>query len=164
MSRLSAVSACLILTATAALAQSSETKKFLTQAIEGNYAEVQMGELAQKNGQSEGVKSFGKMLVDDHSQANRKAIDTAKSMNVNAPNGPNAKQKADYDKMARMTGPSFDKSFAQHMVMDHKKDVAEYMKESKSRDAAGEYAGQTLPTLEKHLDEAQKLQRLSAKR
>jgi putative membrane protein len=164
MSRLSAVSACLILTATAALAQSSATKKFLTQAIEGNYAEVQMGELAQKNGQSDSVKSFGKMLIDDHGQANQKAIDTAKSMNVNAPSGPTAKQKADYDKMARMTGPSFDKSFAQHMVKDHKKDIAEYKKEAKSRDAAGEYAQQTLPTLEKHLDEAQKLQRQSAKR
>jgi len=164
MSRLSAVSACLILSATAALAQSSATKKFLSQAIEGNYAEVQMGELAQKNGQSEGVKSFGKMLIDDHGQANRKAIDTAKSMNVAAPSGPNAKQKADYDKMARMTGSSFDKSFAQHMVKDHKKDIAEYKKESRSKDAAGEYAQETLPTLEKHLDEAQKLQRQGSKR
>jgi putative membrane protein len=164
MSRLSAVCACLILTATAALAQSSATKKFLSQAIEGNYAEVKMGELAQKNGQSEGVKSFGKMLVDDHGQANQKAIDAAKSMNVATPSGPNAKQKADYDKMARMTGPSFDKSFAQHMVKDHRKDIAEYKKEARSKDAAGEYAQDALPTLEKHLDEAQKLQSQGSKR
>jgi putative membrane protein len=63
-----------------------------------------------------------------------------------------------------MSGSDFDKSFAQHMVHDHKKDIAEYKKESKGKDAAGEYAQQTLPTLEKHLDEAQKLQRQSAKR
>src|SRR3954469_5905851 len=120
MSRLSAISGFLVLTATAALAQTSATKKFLTEAIEGNYAEVKIGEFAQKKGQSDGVKSFGKMLIDDHGQANKKAIDTAKSMNVTAPNGPNAKQKSDYDKMARMNGPAFDKSFAQHMVKDHK--------------------------------------------
>jgi putative membrane protein len=34
--------------------------------VEGNYAEVSMGDLAQKNGQSDGVKSFGKMLSTDH--------------------------------------------------------------------------------------------------
>jgi len=164
MARLSAIGACLILTATAALAQSSATKKFLTEAIEGNYAEVQMGELAQKNGQSDGVRSFGKMLMNDHGKANQKAIETAKSMNLAAPNGPNAKQKADYDKMARMSGTAFDKSFAQHMVKDHKKDIAAYQKQTKSKDASGEYAQETLPTLQKHLDEAQTLQRQSAKR
>jgi len=164
MSRLSAISGFLVLTATAALAQTSATKKFLTEAIEGNYAEVKMGEFAQKKGQSDGVKSFGKMLIDDHGQANKKAIDTAKSMNVTAPNGPNAKQKSDYDKMARMNGPAFDKSFAQHMVKDHKKDIAAYKNQSKSRDASGEYAQETLPALQMHLDEAQKLQRQSSKR
>jgi putative membrane protein len=164
ISRLSAVSACLLLTATAALAQSSATKTFLTEAIEGNYAEIQMGEFAQKNGQSDGVRSVGKMLIDDHGQANRKAIDTAKSMNITAPNGPNAKQKSDYDRMARMNGPAFDKSFAQHMVKDHQKDIAAYKKQSKSKDASGEYAQQTLPALQMHLEEAQKLQRQSTKR
>jgi len=41
------------LATSAAMAQdksSSATQKFLTKAIEGNLAEVQMGELAQKNG------------------------------------------------------------------------------------------------------------------
>jgi len=146
------------------LAQSSATKTFLTEAIEGNYAEIQMGEFAQKNGQSDGVRSVGKMLIDDHGQANRKAIDTAKSMNITAPNGPNAKQKSDYDRMARMNGPAFDKSFAQHMVKDHQKDIAAYKKQSKSKDASGEYAQQTLPALQMHLEEAQKLQRQSTKR
>jgi hypothetical protein len=51
---------------------------FLVKAIEGNFAEVQMGELAQKNGQSPGVKSFGQMLQTDHSAANEKAMDAAK--------------------------------------------------------------------------------------
>jgi putative membrane protein len=36
-----------------------------------------MGDLAQKNGQSDGVKSFGKMLSTDHAAANLKAIAAA---------------------------------------------------------------------------------------
>ena len=61
--------------------------------------------------ESEGVKSFGQMLINDHGEANKKAIDVAKASNVNAPNGPNATQKADYARMSTMTraastGPS----------------------------------------------------------
>ena len=62
-----------------ASAKDKPSEKFLTKAIEGNFAEVSMGDLAQKNGQSDGVKSFGKMLSTDHAAANQKALDAAKA-------------------------------------------------------------------------------------
>ena len=68
-------------------AQDKASQKFLTEAIEGNFAEVQMGELAQKNGQSSEVKSYGQMLATDHNAANQKAMEAAKSLGVNAPAG-----------------------------------------------------------------------------
>ena len=143
--------------ATAALAAEKSSQTFLKKAIEGNYAEVQMGQLAQKNGQSDGVKQFGQMLSTDHSAANQKAIDAAKAMSVTPPDGPNAKQKADYDKMTKMTGAQFDRAFATHMVADHQKDIAEYKKQSKQSDAAGDYAKGQIDTLQKHLDTAKSL-------
>jgi putative membrane protein len=139
------------------MAAEKPSQAFLKKAIEGNYAEVQMGQLAQKNGQSDGVKKFGQMLSDDHSAANQKAMDAAKSMGVTPPDGPNAKQKADYEKMSKMTGAQFDKQFATHMVADHQKDIAEYKKESKQSDAAGDYAKGQIDTLQKHLDTAKSL-------
>src|SRR3981081_3455393 len=99
------------ITIATASAKDKPSEAFLKKAIEGNYAEVSMGDLAQKNGQSDGVKSFGKMLSTDHAAANQKAMDAAKGMGVNPPSGPNAKQKADYDKMSKATGASFDKMF-----------------------------------------------------
>jgi putative membrane protein len=130
---------------------------FLKKAIEGNYAEVSMGDLAQKNGQSDGVKSFGKMLSTDHAAANQKATDAAKSIGMDAPTGPSAKQKADYDRMSKTSGTEFDKMFATHMIADHRKDIAEYKKASKMKDAAGEYASGEIDTLQKHLDAAESL-------
>jgi putative membrane protein len=147
----------LSLSVSAASAKDKPSEAFLKKAIEGNYAEVSMGDLAQKNGQSDGVKSFGKMLSTDHAAANQKAMDAAKGMGVNPPSGPNAKQKADYDKMSKMSGASFDKMFATHMVADHQKDIAEYKKEAKTKDAAGEYASGQIDTLQKHLDTAKSL-------
>jgi putative membrane protein len=146
-----------VMTTGSAFAQDSAVKKFLTEAIQGNYAEVQMGELAQKNAQSEDTKVYGQMLATDHNDANKKATDAAKSLNINAPAGPSAKQKAAYDKMAKMNAAAFDKMFAQHMVADHKKDIAKYKAASKKQDAAGQYAQGALPTLQKHLEEAEKL-------
>src|SRR5450631_3756137 len=117
-----------------ASAKDKPSEAFLKKAIEGNFAEISMGDLAQKNGQSDGVKSFGKMLSTDHSAANQKAMDAAKGMGVNPPSGPNAKQKADYDKMSKMSGAGFDKMFATHMIKDHQKDIAEYKKASKMKE------------------------------
>jgi putative membrane protein len=160
MRKVGIATAAFVLLATSAFAQDkSASQKFLTEAIQGNYAEVEMGKLAQKNGQSQQVKSFGQMLATDHGSANEKAMQAAKSMGLTYPNGPNAQQKSDHDKMAKMTGAQFDKEFAQHMVKDHQKDIAEYEKESKMQDAAGKYAQETLPTLKKHLETAQNIEK-----
>jgi putative membrane protein len=146
-----------LLMVSAASAADKPSQAFLKKAIQGNYAEVQMGQLAQKQGQNDGVKKFGQMLSDDHSAANQKAIDAAKSMGVTPPDGPSATQKADYDKMSKMTGPQFDRQFATHMVADHQRDIAEYKKEAKQSDAAGEYAKGQIDALQKHLDTAKSL-------
>src|SRR3954451_7223739 len=71
----------LSLAGSAAWSQDRGSQKFITEAIEGNLAEVQMGQLAQKQGMSEGVRSFGQMLERDHSDANSKA--TAAAMAIN---------------------------------------------------------------------------------
>jgi putative membrane protein len=149
----------LILVAAPAVAQDKASQTFLTKAIEGNFAEVEMGKLAQKNGSSDAVKAFGKMLETDHSDANKNAMQAAKTLSVTPPTGSNKEQKADYDKMAKTSGAAFDKMFADHMVTDHKKDIAEYEKAAKAKDAAGQYAGNALPTLKKHLETAESIQK-----
>ena len=153
----SALAVLAVVLASSAYAAEKHSEAFIKKAIEGNFAEVEMGKLAQQNGQNEDVKKFGQMLADDHSAANQKASDAAKSINVTPPDGPNAKQKADYDKLAKEFGQRFDRAFASHMVMDHEKDIAEYKKEAKQSDAAGEYAKAQIPVLQKHLDAAKSL-------
>jgi putative membrane protein len=143
--------------ASTAYAEEKPSQAFLKKAIEGNFAEVEMGKLAQQNGQNDNVKKFGQTLIDDHSAANQKAMDAARSMGMTPPDGPNAKQKADYNKMSKMSGAQFDRDFATHMVMDHEKDIAEYKKGAKQPDAAGEYAKGQLDVLQSHLQAAKSL-------
>jgi len=56
-----------------------------------------------------------------------------------------------------MTGQRFDRDFARHIVTDHEKDTAEYKKEAKQADAAGDYAKGEVDVLQKHLDTAKSL-------
>jgi putative membrane protein len=150
--------AALVGSATLAAAADNASKKFITEAIEGNLAEVAVGKLAQEKGKSDGVRSFGQMLATDHADANQKAVSAANSLGVTPPSQPNAKQKTIYNKLEKLSGDAFDRAFVKDMVSDHKKDVREYEKEAKKpNDPAAGYANETLPVLKKHLDAAQSL-------
>ena len=143
---------------TSAWAADKRDQTFIKDAIEGNLAEVQMGKLAQDKGQSDSVKSFGQMLATHHSDANQKATAAANQIGVTPPTEPNAKQKALYDKMSKLSGPAFDRAFAKEMVLDHKQDIQKYQQAAKKQnDPVGDYANQTLPTLQKHLQQAQSM-------
>lgn len=114
------VAAAMAFSASAALAQGKsadkDSVKFIKNAIEGNYAEVDTGKLAQEKGKSDAVKQFGAMLVKDHSAANDKAIAAAKQLGVDPPTGSGMTAKAEYLKLKVLTGDSFDKSFGKSVV------------------------------------------------
>jgi putative membrane protein len=137
---------------------SKADQHFLTEAMQGDMAEVEMGKLAQQNGQSEDVKQFGQMLQTDHGQHLQQAQQMAQQMGVTPPTAPSAKQKAMHDKLAKEQGAKFDKAFAKAMVKDHKEDIAKYQKEAKSKGPLAQFAEQTVPVLQKHLQTAQSIE------
>jgi putative membrane protein len=142
-----------------ALAQDSPESKFLTEAVRGDLAEVKLGELAQQKGQSEGVRQFGEMLVEDHSKAMKQTAELAKDLNVIPPAQPTAEQTQKHDALARLSGAEFDRQFAAEMVKGHQEEIAKYEKQAQSGDSkVAELAEELLPTLEEHLAAAQRLQ------
>ena len=149
------------LAATAAMAQSKpdkESQSFIKTAIEANYAEIDVGKLAQEKGTTQAIKNFGKMLVEDHSANNEKAKAVAQKLNVSPPSGASTMEKATYLKLKVLSGKSFDSAFAKAMVSDHQSNIKEFQKQAGKGDAAASYAKDTLPALQKHLSEAQSLQ------
>jgi putative membrane protein len=143
--------------ASLAVAAGASGASFIKEAVQGNLAEVKVGQLAQDKGATQGVKDFGAALVKDHGSANESAAEAAQQMKVTAPGKPNMKQTEIYDKLAKLSGESFDKQFIKAMVKDHKEDIAKYERESKESGPAADYAKQTLPTLKAHLKMAEDL-------
>ena len=81
---LAIIGAAVILGGFITVASAESDKMFLADAIQINLAEISIGELAQKNGGSDKVKSFGKMLVDDHTASNTKATSLAQGNGMTA--------------------------------------------------------------------------------
>ena len=132
-------------------------KKFMREAAEGGLAEVELGKLATEKASSEEVKKFGQRMVDDHSKANEELKQLASSKSVNLPSDLTAKDKMTKERLSKLSGESFDRAYMQDMVKDHKKDVADFARESnRAKDPdVKQFASKTLPTLKDHLKEAE---------
>ena len=156
------------LAAGAAMAQtkqaSKDSQKFIKEAIQGDIAEIDVGKLAQEKGQSDAVKQYGAMLVKDHGEHKAKAEEVASQLGVTPPTGSSVGSKATYAKLKVLSGTTFDRSFAKAMVKDHQEDIKEFKKESSQNDAAGKLAKESLPTLQKHLEAAQSLEKQTAQK
>jgi putative membrane protein len=134
-------------------------KQFVKKAAEGGMDEVELGQLATQNAKSDEVKQFGQRMVDDHSKANDQLKQVAEQKGVTLPTKLSPKDQAEKDRLSKLKGEQFDRAYMQHMVMDHKKDVAEFKKESTSAKdpEVKNWAAQTLPTLESHLKQAEQV-------
>ena len=135
-----------------------EAKKFYAKAMQGDASEMMLGELAAKLGASDEVKAYGETLHADHAAAGDQVKQAAAGAGITVPAEPTKEARDEFDKLSKMSGADFDKEFASYMVDDHKKDIAEFEKATKSKDPkVAKLASDTLPTLQKHLEIAQSL-------
>lgn len=129
---------------------------FAVEAANGGMMEVELGKVAQQKAESQRIKDFGAMMVQDHSAANDKLKSLAQSKNITLPGTIGIDAQKDIDDLNKKTGRDFDKAFMSMMLSDHKKDVKAFQKAAsdlKDMDVRN-FAAETLPTLQKHLDSA----------
>ncbi len=127
---------------------SVKDKTFIKKAAKGGMMEVAMGKLAEQNGQSDDVKSFGKRMVTDHSKANEELKSIAQQKGVKLPSKePTLKW-------------SSDKAYMDMMVKDHEKDLAEFQEQAKSGSdpEVKKFAEDTAKVVQEHLDLAKEAQ------
>lgn len=132
---------------------------FLQEAIQGSMAEVQMGELAQKNGASDDVRAFGETLVEDHSKSLEEAKKLAQEAGASVPDQPKPEAQKEYEELQSLTGEEFDEAFTEHMVMNHEKEIEKFEEQAQTGNGeVAEFAKATLPTLQQHLEAAKNLE------
>jgi len=128
---------------------SAKDKTFVKKAAKGGMMEVAMGKLAEQNGQSEDVKSFGKRMVTDHGKANDELKSIAEKKGVTMPS------------KEPIVKWSSDKAYISMMIKDHEKDLAEFQEEAKSGSDPDvkKFAEDTAKVVQEHLDLAKETQK-----
>jgi putative membrane protein len=135
-----------------------------------NQMEIDMGKLAQTKGSTQGVKTYGQMLVKDHQSADKDLLAFAKKNGATIPmfkpttEADQKDEKDDKDMSAHvktLKGADFDKDFLSMMVQGHEKvlaklDTAMGMVGS---DELKTLIGNVKPTVQKHADQARDLQK-----
>jgi putative membrane protein len=140
--------------------KTSADENFAKKAAQGGMAEVKLGQLAEERGSNPSVKNFGRRMVQDHSKANDELKSATSKESIPLPNELDKSDQATYDRLSKLSGDAFDRAYARDMVRDHSKDVSEFQKEAKNGrdDAIKNFAAQTLPTLQNHLDQARQME------
>jgi len=133
---------------------------FLKHAATDGMAEMELAEVAQTKASNAEVKALAAKIKDDHTKANQDLKSLASSKNVTLPDAPDKQQAMTKDRFSKMEGKSFDRSYVNAMVTDHRKAVADFTARTKSADAdVKAFAQKTLPVLKDHLQRAEALQK-----
>jgi len=145
---------------------------FINRAMEMNQAEIELGRLAQNKSQNPQVKQYAEMMIQDHTQALDKLRSAAGTSQGQVQL--NSKDQQLHDRLSKLSGAQFDTQYMNAMVKDHKEAVQLFQRESTGGSSSGTsqrqkpgadtntdaaIAREMLPSLQRHLDQAEMIQR-----
>ncbi|KQS30946.1 DUF4142 domain-containing protein [Dyadobacter sp. Leaf189] len=143
-------------------------RMFVTNAADGGMFEVKAGEMAVAKGDTAGtgmvmgsdtmsIKSFGQMMITDHTKANNELKGIADPKKVEIPATLSAVKQKMLDSLNTASGAAFNMMYVRMMVASHKETVSLFEKQSNTGQDAElkSWASQKLPTLRHHLEMAE---------
>jgi putative membrane protein len=129
-------------------------RNFVKDTLTASRKELATADLAMDQAADPMVKTFAKMIVDDHTKSNAALEDIARKNNIET--APEADLKLS---LASEQGPAFDRAFIKEMVSDHTKAVERFKEAEKqiTDPELHDFIEATLPLLQSHLDQAKSL-------
>jgi putative membrane protein len=140
-------------------AAAKPAQAFIREAIKGDNSEVELGRMAAQHATRPDVRAFGDTLAQDHGRARQQAVAVAGKLGVTPPRDVMPEAAKERQKLQGLSGAAFDREFVSYMVKDHKKDIQAFEAQAHETGPTADLATQTLPTLRKHLQTAERLQK-----
>jgi putative membrane protein len=134
-------------------------QEFVLKAADGGMLEVELGNLAVKNGTSPKVKEFGQMMVKDHTKVNEELKALAKKKQIEIPATLSNSKRQQYDSLAAQQGEKFDMLYMNMMIASHEETIGLFQTQSnKGQDKElKKWAASKEPALKHHLEMAKAL-------
>lgn len=142
---------------------SKKTQAFIEKAAVSNQFEIESSRLALEKSQNPEVKKFAQMMVDDHTKAGAQMKAAVAESGLTAPEIPVSLDKEHNETVAELRGKSgkdFDEEYLDEQKDAHDDAVALFRDYAKDGDntTLQQFAAETLPTLEAHLEHVKKLE------
>ena len=172
-------------TGTAGYSISTSDKNFVNDILSDGMAEVETAKLAKDHAASPDVKQFAQMMIDDHTKAGDQLKQIVNTYAIPQDAKIDDKHQKLIDKLSKLNGTEFDKEYMSAMVDDHGdavRDLRSRVDENRSvtdrltgknpenpaavkpepaddrvKASINEWAANTLPTIERHLDRAKQI-------
>jgi len=172
-------------TGTAGTGVSNADKNWVNHQLSDGMAEVDLAKMAKDQAANADVKQFAQMMIDDHTKAGDQLKQVASTYSIPQDAKVDDKHKDLMDKLSKLNGRDFDKQYMSAMVDDHEdavRDLRSRVDENRSVtdrltgknpensaavkpektdnhvDASlNQWAANTLPTIEHHLDRAKQI-------
>lgn len=140
---------------------SKADKDFMVAAAKANMTEAHEGQMAESQGNADAVKSLGRTLEQDHTQAYQQLQALAQKTGVAIPVGIDTAKNPTIKQLEHLKGPAFDKAFAKDEIATHRQAIAEFKREAEhgTDPEVKAFASQTIPVLEKHLSMAEQAEK-----
>ncbi len=166
-----AIAACLLLVASASgqsigektgvnsvLGITPMTADFVKEVASGDMFEIQASQLAAVKTQGS-VQAFANQMQTDHAKTLSELKSLAQQAGVTVPAEMTSSQQNMFDKLNGLSPKKFAKQYMKDQVRTHKRAVSLFERYGKGGENAQikDWANQTLPTLQHHLDMAQQL-------
>jgi putative membrane protein len=139
------------------------TPDFVRKGALNDLFEVEAGTIAAEKGQSEGVKEFGRQMVEAHRKSTEelRGIVESEKLNVKLPAALDHQHQKMIDALNEAKPDDFDQTYAVQQVRAHEKAAGlfdDYAEEGKN-EALKQYAANMLPMIKQYRNEAAKIGR-----
>jgi putative membrane protein len=133
--------------------------EFLAMAAQADMTMAHIGKMAEDRATGSKVKDFANTLVQDHTTDYQRLTALAAKLGDSVPKSINERNNRTIAELDHSRGKTFDHAFLTKQSAEHEKliDAFKWEAEHGSTPAIKAYASQTLPTIERHLHDAEGL-------
>ena len=138
---------------------SQEGQQFVDEAALAGMAEVELSKVAMEKVKDPKVREFAQMMIDQHTKVNEDLKALATQMGATVPKEMSQSAKQKKQELQKLDGKKATDKYVDIMVDDHEKAVDLFRQESERAEdpKLQQFASDTLPKLQEHLDRAKAL-------
>jgi len=134
---------------------SAAERMFIIEAAQHGMGEVELGRLAEQKGSTAQVRDFGRMMVQQHSQANQELMQIASRMGMSPPTSMPPAAQAVENQLRQLSGTAFDRQYLEQQYADHAAQLTmfRFTADNAASPDLRAFAQKNVPVVQRHLDQ-----------